>query len=136
VVPSKRSKATADRLAAQAANLGLAPTIRAMKTAAGDMVKTPGDVPVNFPASMMYAITTAWDRGYGVVRGYALNDAESRILIGGTVGQVSLVWNADGDSGVFIRHLSSSVSHRCDSVQAAMAFAAGDDDWPWNDLPA
>lgn len=136
VVPSARSKATADRLAARASNLGLGPTIRAMKAAAGTMIKTPGDVPANFPASLMYAITTAWDRGYGVVRGYALNDAEERILIGGTVAQVSIVWDADGRTGMFVRHLSSSVSHRADSAQAAMGLAAGDDTWPWNDLPA
>lgn len=144
ITPSSRSKATADRLAAKASRSGLAGiavvprrrgdggVVKGMKAAAGKMIKTPGDLPANLPPSMVNAISIAWREGCGVVDGYRLNDDESRILIGGTVAQVSLVWDANGRSGAFVRKLSSSVTHRCDSPEQAMAYALGDEDWAWD----
>ena len=75
--------------------------------------------------------SAAWERGWWVVEGMRLNDAETRVLIAGDLAQVSLVFNAGGDSGVFVRSLTSSVTHRVDSGPQAVALASGDEEWPW-----
>lgn len=94
-------------------------------------IRTAGDLPTDIPANLVSTISTAWDLGYAVVEGMRLNDAETRILIAGEVAQVSIVFNAGGDSGVFVRSFTSSVTHRVDSGPQALALASGDDDWPW-----
>ena len=105
--------------------------VKVMKAPAGKPIKGPADVPVDCPAPLHYAIKAAWSRGWGVIEGYKLKDDENRILIGGTVAQVSIVWTAEGRTGVFVRKLSSSITHRADSAQAAIGLASGDDEWPW-----
>jgi hypothetical protein len=104
---------------------------RPQKRAEERFIRTDADVPADLPRPLLYAIKAAWRRGWDVIDGYPLNDAERRILVGGVVAQVSLVWNAGGDSGVFVRKLTSSVTHRCDSAQQAVWIASGEDDWPW-----
>jgi hypothetical protein len=94
-------------------------------------IRTAGDLPANIPADLVRTIEAAWRESMPVVTGYPLNDAETRILIGGVVGQVSLVFNAGGDSGVFVRSLTSSITHRCDSGPQALALASGEEEWPW-----
>jgi hypothetical protein len=76
-------------------------------------------------------IARAWEKGWSVIQGERLKDDESRILIGGNGVQVSLVWNAEGRSGVFVRSASSSITHRADSGPQAIALAAGEEEWPW-----
>lgn len=94
-------------------------------------IRTVGDLPADIPVTMASTALAAVKLGYPVVEGMRLNDGETRILIGGPVAQVSLVFNAGGDSGVFVRSLTSSVTHRCDSGPQAMALASGDEEWPW-----
>jgi hypothetical protein len=105
---------------------------RVMKTPAGGMIRTPADIPADCPQALHYAITAAWDKGWEVVEGYKLNEAEDRVLIGGKVAQVSVVWTATGRTAIFVRRLNSSVTHRADSAQAAIGLASGDDEWPWS----
>lgn len=106
--------------------------VKGMKAAGPErFLRTSADIPVDCPQPLHYAITRAWANGWDVVEGYKLNDMENRILIAGTIAQVSIVWNAAGFSAIFIRRLDSSVTHRADSAQAAMGLASGDDDWPW-----
>lgn len=94
-------------------------------------IRTAGDLPADIPANLVRTIEAAWAAGLPVVEGMRLNEAETRILIGGPVAQVSLVFNAGGDSGVFVRATSSSVTRRVDSGPQALALASGDEDWPW-----
>lgn len=102
--------------------------VKGMKAAGLErFLKVPSDIPVDCPQPLHFAITRAWENGWDVIEGYKLNDMENRILIAGTVAQVSIVWNAAGFFGVFTRRLDSSITRRADSVQAAMAIAAGDD---------
>lgn len=106
--------------------------VKGMKDAGPErFLRVPSDIPVDCPAPLHFAITRAWENGWDVIEGYKLNDMENRILIAGTIAQVSVVWNAAGFSAIFIRRLDSSVTHRADSAQAAMGLAAGDDDWSW-----
>jgi hypothetical protein len=110
------------------------PVVKAVKQKAHTerKIRTAADLPANLPVDLVRTVEIAWRESMPVIEGYRLNDAEARILIGGVVGQVSLVWDADGRSGVFVRSLSSSVTHRCDSGPQAIAFASGDEDWPWS----
>jgi hypothetical protein len=94
-------------------------------------IRTTGDLPADIPANLVRTIKRAWERGWAVVEGMPLNDNETRILIGGDIAQVSLVFNAAGGSGVFVRSLTSSITHRVDYGSQALALASGEDEWPW-----
>lgn len=105
--------------------------VKGMKAAAGRLLKTPANLPATLPAELRNAVSIAWREGCGVVEGYRLNDAEQRILIGGTVAQVALIWAEDGRCAISVRSITSSISHRVNSAQRAMDLALGNDDWPW-----
>lgn len=106
--------------------------VKGMKAAGPEKrIETSAHIPSDLPKDHVLTIARAWERGWTVVEGYQLNDAERRILIGGDLAQVSLVWNAEGRSGVFVRSTTSSISHRVDSGPAALALASGDQDWEW-----
>jgi hypothetical protein len=104
---------------------------RVIKTPAGGMIRTPADIPADCPQALHYAITAAWDKGWEVVEGYKLKEDENRILIGGKIAQVSVVWTAAGRTSIFVRRLNSSITHRADSAQVAIWLASGEDEWPW-----
>lgn len=94
-------------------------------------IRTAGDFPGDIPAGHTLTIARAWEKGWSVILGESLTTGETRILIGGNGVQVSLVWNAEGSSGVFVRTHMSSIQHRVDSGIQAIALAAGDEEWPW-----
>lgn len=94
-------------------------------------IRTAGDFPVDIPSTHTLTIARAWEKGWSVIMGESLKAGETRILIGGNGVQVSLVWNAEGASGVFVRSASSSITHRVDSGAQAIALASGDEEWPW-----
>lgn len=108
------------------------PVVRGTKVKAYDRpIRTAGDLPADIPANLVRTIEAAWELGWPVVEGMKLNDVETRILIGGELAQVSLVFNAGGDSGVFVRSLNSSITHRVDSGPMGLAIASGEEEWPW-----
>lgn len=108
------------------------PVIKGTKVKAYEtLIRTAGDLPADIPANLVRTIEAAWAADLPVIRGARLNDTETRILIGGSVAQVSLVFNAGGDSGVFVRSLTSSITRRVDSGPMALALASGEDEWPW-----
>lgn len=106
--------------------------VRGLKTNTQERpITSTADLPADLPKAHVLTIARAWERGWGVVEGYRLNAEERRILIGGDLAQVSLVWNAEGRSGVFVRSVTSSITHRVDSGPQALALASGDEEWPW-----
>lgn len=108
------------------------PVVKGTKVKAYETpIRTAGDLPADIPPHLVRTIEAAWEAGLPVVKGMRLNDAETRILIGGKLAQVALVFNGAANSGVFVRSLTSSVTHRVDSGPQALALASGDEDWPW-----
>jgi hypothetical protein len=105
--------------------------VKGMKAAREVQIRTSADLPSDIPSGHVLTIARAWEKGWSVIQGERLKDDESRILIGGNGVQVSLVWNAEGRSGVFVRSSSSSITHRADSGPQAIALAAGEEEWPW-----
>jgi hypothetical protein len=97
----------------------------------GTHLRTIGDLP-DVPRMLAYGARLAWANDWEVVVGEPFNDNEARILIGGKVAQVSMVWRPsvpDGVWGIFVRHTHSSVTHKVASVQEAFELAATDDAW-------
>jgi hypothetical protein len=108
------------------------PVVKARRVKAYDRpIRSNGDLPMDIPVDLVRTIESAWGKGWDVVEGMPLNGDETRILIGGELAQVSLVFNGAGGSGVFVRSLTSSITHRVDSGPQAMALASGDEEWPW-----
>lgn len=131
VVPRKRGDGGVVKGLKAAKPDGDQGTVKGTKVKAYERpIKTAGDLPADVPAHFATTISSAWDLGYPVVEGLRLNDGETRILIGGPVAQVALVFNG-ADSGVFVRSVTSSITHRVDSGPQALALASGDDDWTW-----
>lgn len=112
---------------------GVVKGMQAAKPVAGRemAIKGAGDLPTDIPTNHALTIARAWERGWPVVLGDRLRDDETRILIGGELAQVALVWNVEGRAGVFVRSLTSSKTHRVDSGPQAIALASGDEEWPW-----
>lgn len=97
----------------------------------GTHLRTIGDLP-DVPRMLAYGARLAWANDWEVVVGEPFNDNEARILIGGVVAQISMVWRPsmpDGVWGVFVRHCHSSITHRVSSVQEAFEAAATEDAW-------
>jgi hypothetical protein len=104
------------------------------KAAAGNLKKSGsrlrtvadlGDV----PRMLAYGARLAWAADYEVIVGEKFNDAESRIVIKATAGEIAMVWRPslpDGVWGVFFRPWDSSITTRCDSVQVAFELGSGD----------
>lgn len=96
----------------------------------GTMIRRTGDL-ADVPVELAAAIRQAWTWEWDVQVGDRFTDAERRIVITGVVGTVSLVWDHNGRTAVFVRSDSSSITHRVDSYEDGMTFAASADAWPW-----
>lgn len=94
-------------------------------------INNSGDLPADIPTNHALTIARAWERGWPVILGERLKDDETRILIGGNLAQVALVWNVEGRGGVFVRSITSSITRRVDSGPQALALASGEEEWPW-----
>lgn len=133
-VENHRANKTAAKLTVVPRRRGDGGVVKGLKAAdpRGEVrILTAGDLPSDIPSAHVLTIARAWEKGWTVILGERLKEDQTRILIGGDMVQVSLVWNAEGRSGVFVRAASSSITHRVDSGPQAIALACGEEEWPW-----
>lgn len=95
----------------------------------GTYLRTIGDLP-DVPRMLAHGARIAWSRDWGVKVGRPFNDHESRLVIEGLNGEISLVWKVTlphGVWGIFYRQYGNSITHRINDMETAFRVAADEE---------
>jgi hypothetical protein len=96
----------------------------------GTYLRTIGDLP-DVPRMLAHGARIAWSRDWGVKVGHPFNDRESRLVVEGLNGEISLVWKVTlphGVWGIFYRQYGNSITHRINDIETAFRIAADEEE--------